>query len=41
MNGATAVVAVAAAYTVYCSLHSDLSNSDPAQAGMATALAVE
>ena len=43
--GADQVVTIPAAeagtYTVYCSLHSDLSNPDPAQAGMATALVVE
>lgn len=45
MPGSDQVVEVAAAepgtYTVYCSLHSDMSNPDPAQAGMATALVVE
>lgn len=28
-------------YTVYCTLHSDLSESDPARAGMAATLVVE
>lgn len=45
LPGADQVVTVPAAesgtYTVYCSLHSDLSNPDPAQAGMATTLVVE
>lgn len=33
--------AEAGPYTVYCSLHSDMSNRDPADAGMATTLIVE